>query len=458
MAKQINPERARKVVSLYGSGTEVRLNLLVTDIKEEENEKSSLAKTLVNLLRAGRIPKRAVSSRKIEGFIVCPVCGNHKKLNKAPLDGSGSRVRQIKINRNKYAQIVAKQENIKVPENLFRVREQQEHLLKYLSPEWIKSKIVPDILHYLVNNFKIPAEFLRVVGEHNKTYLEDIIEAYLVKYDEIEDTEIIRQPFFIPSFSIAKSKFISIRLNFGNRRAGLQRKILMSSMAIAEIIKGIKSGLLLNAIKTALDETDPLLKSKILEDLCSSRETIEAEGGLEMSESVSAALEEAEKEIESKAEKKTETSEKKKEEIEIEETAPEEVWEEGENDFFGDFSEIRDSIMEMFPEGFGDYILAAELFPKVKEFIEEAKSGFKEVYHLSIADVVMLLKMFEGKEFDEVKAMIRENLTFFGLEDTVVSNEAVLFFLSFLGYLRAQLKILKEITGEIYQALSRIHL
>lgn len=446
MAEKAKYSKARKIISLFGSSTEVRFKIITPAVHSNQETMSEHEKQVLKMLAEGKLTQRNLSSKKIEGFLVCPVCGNHKKLNKAPLEGGGSRVRQMKLNRNYYARIAANQEDISIPENLFKVRTKQEHLLQYLSPETIKEVIVPEITRYIAQNFEIPAKYLAVTSAENRILLEELIEDYLIA--EREGEEIIRQPFFNGSFKLSQAKFISIRLNFGNRRAGLQRKILLSVMAVAEVIRGLKSGILLDAVKEALEEMPSDKKEAILDKLCSHKKVEAAE---EVKEEIVSLLEEGEKELEEKSKEEKKKKEEEGKGWEEEMIFPEE-------DFFGDFEKIRQEIVELFPEGFGDYLMASELFPKIKEFIEEARSGFKEVYHLTIADVVVLLKMFEGKSLEEIRQTIEENLSLFGLNDTPVTEESILFFLTFLGYIRIQLIRLKEITKQIYQALDGLKL
>ena len=454
MASKLNPAKARKIISLYGSSTEVRFKLIVPTVENRKQPQHELLQEVTKLLLEEKVKKGKVSDKKIEGFIVCPVCGNHKKLNKAPFDGAGSRVRQIKENRNRYAQIIANQEDMKIPENLFKVRDKQEHLLQYLTPDEIKAHIVPEIVRYIAQHFEIPPQYLSSSSAERGSYLEELVEEYLVT--DRDGEEIIRQPFFNGSFKLSQAKFISIRLNFGNRRIGLQKKVLMSALAVAEIIKGIKSGVLLNAIKDTLEELPSDQKEAILQKLCKGTR-VEAEE--EVREEVISLLEEAEKEVEEKAkEKKPEKETEAKQEKEETQKWEEEMLFPEDEELFGNFDEIRKEIKALFAGEMGDYILASELFPKVKELVEEAKSGFKEVYQLSIADVVALIKMFEGKSLEEVKQIINENLALFGLNDTVVTDETVMFFLAFLGYIRIQLIRLKEITAQIHRALSKLNL
>jgi hypothetical protein len=367
------------ITLLYAAtNKQIKIHAVPASQKDEEN--------LLKLLEEQN-PEE--TRKKVEAFFVCPLCGTHKKLNKAT--GVGSNTRIINKKRN-----IALKEKFGLEEDVFKTRDRQEYLLKYIKNNEVKEAIkqiaqeAAKLLH--------PSEKKQV-----EPALEDAVKEFLIQKQQ--NNEIIKQPIINEKTNIKDQKIISLRLNFGNRKFGKQQKyfILMS-----ELRKG------------AIAIVEEIMRGSIRP---------KPEGKEEGEESE--LLKELEKIL-------------KKEEVQEEE-------------FYGltekDEEEILKTI-ERITDKKG-YIIIDKLFPKLRELTNKELSGFVEVESLSIEEIKEIIRLVKGTKTETLKRLL-EIIQNKHSKQEEITRKDVLSFIVFIGYLVWQLKIIRKTCLQIAETLKDI--
>jgi len=377
------------------------------------------------------------SLKKIEGYFVCPLCGNHKKLSK--MSGPGWAERWIRVKRNSYISAIEEE-----TEPAFKVKNYQEHLTKYIKPETVQEEYAITLANYAIN--------LLPPNDRSAAVQQALVELavdFLLKENE-NGEPIIRQPIITPIDDAEVKKIISFRINFGNRHFGRQQKYFL---LLAELRKG-GATIVAKMLKSLKERLAPGAESEQLESLirriAPHMATQEGAQGQTLEEILKGSKTAEEFEIETPMEI---------EEM-IEKTATPKSPEEEEFEFpeFGDYGEITIEDSKQLEDLVNQIVIDKglliidKLFPKFETMKDEDLAGFKEVDELTIQEIKEIIKLVKNTPLERLRKLMHSIMRLWGIKEEFYEEELKKF-LVFVAFLEWQLDVIKHNCLKIYEVL-----
>ena len=438
-----------------------------------------------------------VGEKKIEGYMVCPLCGNHKKLQKAPKDGIGTNIRLIKRKwAEEYCKLEEKERREKNEEEStenskhcvppFAIRYEQERLKKNLMK---RGKDILSMANELIEETSQNlVELVRSIGKdiNLAQELQNRLEEFFIGVEEFDENgniiefPILRQPFFENGENPADQKLLSIRINFGNPYAGKTKKFLLYIRALLRfknITETILRGKLATVIIPELVEKMTTPEIKQLEELL-------------FEKTISPSFAPTEEEAPT-----IENIRLNEETGEIEET---EESNEGENpplppiDFtdeglYGEYGritkeqlkrieqalqqmsleELKEKLIKvgnLSPQEVEDIIdkralVIDKLFPKFIEILElkgGIVSGFAELEEITLSEAIAIIKLIKSSSFERIMMIIKATRKTLGLDLSKDElRRETIDFLIFISYLYTQVKRLKQFAENMLNYITK---
>jgi len=422
-------ELFRKTLITAYSASEKKMPFTTLKTVVERESASELEKLLQEAIKP--------SPKKVEGYFVCPLCGNHKKLSK--MSGPGWAERWIKMKRNSYLAVLEGE-----TEPAFRVKEKQEHLTKYIEPETVSEEYAIQVAKHAIE--LLPLE------DRSQDLQEALVKLsldFLLRQNEAGEP-IIRQPIITPISNAEAKKLISFRINFGNRQFGRQQKYFL---IMAELRRGGATivAQMLKELKEKLgpgEESETLTKAILkIAPQVAVEETTTQEEELEKiikGQKVSKEFEvEAPFEIESAIQKEIKEKKPPEDEFEFPEFGYGEI-------SIEDARQIEELINKIVIER--GLLILDKLFPKFQALKDRDLSGFKEVDELSIAEVKEIIKLVKGTPLSRLEKLMQSIMRLWGIKEEFYKEEMQKF-LVFVGFLEWQINVIRDNCLKIYKAL-----